>query len=257
MDRPDALARLSDHLIVCNVNEKVGTLVQEVRASAAPGAVVLIVQDASLWQAHPEWHPPHDAGELFTVEGSPSDPAVLERAGVARARAAVILADPRRGELADAHTALIALAIEAHNPRVHTLVDLVRSQNADLLTHTVVDDVVCAAAVTERLLVQSLVTPWLKNVFKNLCSTRPGSGKLFLLAPPPALCGESFRELTRRTLAGDHPWVLCGVVRKEAATLDDVLCPLELDRPLDRDDRLVVVSSAGAPTLELLVGATP
>ena len=59
MERQRSCSELTGHVVICNVNEKVRAVVEELWClpDAEPLDVVLIVQDEDLWQRHPDWHP--------------------------------------------------------------------------------------------------------------------------------------------------------------------------------------------------------
>jgi len=152
-------SRLSGHVVVCNVNDKVCAIVDQLRNDPLAGVVdvVLIVQDAKLWSSNPSWHPSESGdGAVLTVFGCPAENDVLRRASISRARAAIILADPAHGALADARSALIGISIERENPQVHTVMELLLSVNRSHLRATAVDEVVCVGELSEKLLSQSV-----------------------------------------------------------------------------------------------------
>lgn len=191
-------------------------------------SVVLVVQDPALWAKHLEWHP--DGANEFTRdhffvladEGGAAQGSNLRRAGIAKARAAVILADPQQQDLADARSALVALAIERQNPEVHTVMELIRSINRVHLGATEVNEIVCVGDMAEKLIAQSCITPGVKNVFHHLLNNTPGTNRFFILPVPTALRGATYRELARRTIQTRAPFVLCGFVRSDFLPADEV-----------------------------------
>lgn len=263
---PSGAGDLRAHVVVLNVNDKVGRVVEELAADSpsAPRDVVLMVQDRRLWDEHPAWHP--RAGlpcRVHVVYGCPAEPADLAAVGLPRARAAVLLADPRQGELADARTTLVAVAVERGSPDVHTVMELVASVNRAHLRATEVDEVVCLGELTEQLIAQCCVTPGAGRVLAHLLSTDPDTAQLFLLKLPPRLRGRTFREVARRAVERHAPLVLCGYVRDTAEPGQRphpvvVLNPTARtdpgkDTPLVGDDRLVVLAHR-RPDLEEALG---
>lgn len=251
---PD-LADLNGHVVVLNVNDKTGRLVEELSSGSpsAPRDVVLVVQDRRLWEEHPAWHPrPGLPCRVHVVHGCPAEPTDLAAVGLPRARAAVLLADPRQGDLADARSTLVAVAVERGSPDVHTVMELVASVNRAHLRATEVDEVVCLGELTEQLIAQCCVTPGAGRVLAHLLSTDPDTAQLFLLEPPPRLCGRTFRELARLAIERHAPMVLCGFVRDTAEPGQRphpvvVLNPAARtepgkDTPLVAGDRLVVLA---------------
>jgi Trk K+ transport system NAD-binding subunit len=202
--------------VLCNVSPLVGSITGELLAAGPVQvpAVVLLVQDAELWRAHPAWHPASRWSERTIVLGGCAlDERCFARAGLARARAALILADPRQGELADARSTLLAMAIERSSPDVHTVVELQWSVNRAHLEATDVDEMVCMGDLSEKLIAQSCITPGVLRVFDKLLGVG-GSTAHFALPPLPASCtGMSYRQVALR--AHEHRWpgIVCGFVQ--------------------------------------------
>ena len=270
MTRPAAdLAGLCDHVVILNVNDKVGRLVAEL-SSGSPGAphdIVLLVQDRRLWEEHPAWHPRPDLpARVHVMHGCPAEPADLAAVGLPRARAAILLADPRQGDLADARTTLAAVAVERGSPDVHTVMELVASVNRAHLRATEVDEVVCLGELTEQLIAQCCVTPGAGRVLAHLLSTDPDTAQLYLVELPRSLESRTFRELARRAVERHAPMVLCGFVRNTAEPGQRphpvaVLNPAARtepgkDTPLHAGDRLVVLAHR-RPDLGEALGAEP
>ncbi len=221
---------LSHHVVLCNASEQVRRIVGELHEATVKSrpAVALVVQDPALWENHPEWYPDltnQYTREHFFVLAEPGGPALagnLRRAGILRARAAVILADPLQEDLADARSTLVALAIERLNPEIHTVMELIRSVNRVHLRATEVNEVVCVGEMAEKLIAQSCITPGVKNLFADLLTTALGTNRFFVLPVPPALQGTTYRELARRAIQTAAPFVLCGFVRSSFLPADQV-----------------------------------
>jgi hypothetical protein len=204
---------LDGHVVVLNTNEKVRRIVDEIALGWNGGTpdIVLMIQDRQMWQAHPAWHPLTDAAvRLHVVDGCPTEPADLEAVHIDRARAAVILADPRQGRLADAHSTLVAVAIERRCPQVHTVMELIDSVNRVHLRSTEVNEVVCMGELAERLIAQSCITPGIADVFAHLLHAHPGTTQTFVVNLPEGLTGTSYRQLVRRAIEARAPFVVCG-----------------------------------------------
>jgi len=212
MERQDPLEKLTDHVVICNCNEKVKRIVEGLQVGAAePPDVVLLVQDAALWKANPGWHPgPWHSSRFFTATGCPTDEGALRRVRISEARAAVILADPVHGALADARSTLVAIAIERQNPQVHTVMELIASVNRVHLKATEVNEIVCLGEVTEKLIAQCCITPGIKNVFEHLLSSEEGGHEIYITRLPDALAGRTYRELARQAVRSGAPYVVCG-----------------------------------------------
>jgi hypothetical protein len=203
-------------VVICNCNEKVKTIVEELQNSTVqtPLDIVLIVQDPKLWQEYPIWHPKITGTARFIViYGSPTDESVLKKAQISSARAAIILADPKHGRLADAPSSLNAIAIERANPQVHTVMELLSSMNRPHIEHSEINEIICLGEISEKLIASSCITPGVTNIFENLLTTEDGTPQIFIDPIPKRARQLSFRQLSRKFILNEAPFVLIGFIR--------------------------------------------
>jgi hypothetical protein len=132
--------------------------------------------------------------------------------GISRARAAVILADPNQGKLADARSTLVAVAIERANPHVNTVMELIASHNRIHLKGAEVNEVVCLGELAEKLIAQSCITPGVKNIFEHLLSSNGNTNQIFVRQIPEKWSGKTYREVVREAIDGEVPLIVCGFV---------------------------------------------
>lgn len=216
MERENPGQALSGHVVICNINVKIPVIVRELRATRGePLDVVLIVQDRPLWEAHAKWHPQqHGRGNLTILYGCPTNRALLRRANISKARAAIILSDPLQGKEADARSTLVAVAIERENPQVHTVIELILSTHRDHLRTTKIDEVVCLGELAEKLLAQSCITTGSNELFTHLLTTASHTNQIFLPRVPLELVGASWRSIARQTIECGLPFTICGYVQR-------------------------------------------
>ncbi|MBU1167973.1 MAG: NAD-binding protein [Proteobacteria bacterium] len=222
MTQNPVIPPLSGHVVICNCNEKVRAIVEELHKDTAQKHrdVVLLIQDRNLWQSNPDWHPrPSGVAKVITLYGNPFDKECLDAACIKDANAAIILADPNQGQLADAQSTLMAVAIEKQNPQVHTIQELILSINRDHLKAMNVDEVVCLGEISEKLIAQSCITPGVKNIFEDLLTTAEGTPQIFLPLMEPAISGMSFREISRYCIQVEAPFIIIGFIISPPETL--------------------------------------
>jgi len=206
---------LENHVVICNCNEKVRAIVEELHmdVSEKPHDIVLLIQDKTLWDSNPEWHPREtDRARFITMFGSPFDREVLRSACIERANSAIILADPNHGQLADAQSTLMAVAIEKHNPQVHTIQELILTTNRDHLKAMNVDEVICLGEISEKLIAQSCISPGVKNIFESLLTTGRGTAQIFLQCLGPELNGFSYRKIAKACIEAKAPFIIIGYI---------------------------------------------
>ncbi len=249
----DPPGNITDHVVFLNVNEKLPRIFEELKnGSNRPSPdIIVVVQDWALWERRPDWHPQgHHPSNIYYREGGVATTADLRMSRVEFAKVAVVLADPLQGRHADAHSTLTAVAIEKLNPHVHTVVELISSVNRVHLQFTQVNEVVCNGELTEKLIAQSCISPYIKKVFEHLLSTRPDTMQLFTVLLPRPFWGKSYRELVRATIDREAPFIVCGFSRLTSAATGNrtiVLNPRAFVEPgkdtrLDREDLLIIAA---------------
>jgi len=216
MEWKDPPADLTRHVVICNCNEKTGRIVDELQAAQSKPAldVVLLIQGLTEWKANPSWHPrAGGSGRVYTVIGCPTCDKDLRKARIPTARAAVILADPAHGALADARSTLVAMAIERENPQVHTVMELLSSVSRVHLQASDVNEVICLGEISEKLIAQSCISPGIKSIFLHLLTTGRGTSQVFIAPLPDLARGRIYRDLARQVIENGAPFVLCGYIR--------------------------------------------
>jgi hypothetical protein len=234
---------LKDHVVICNCNDQVRRIVGELHIETLDHRpdIVLVVQDGDLWERNPSWHPdPRNeyTREHFFVLIRSSDGLLshaLRRVNIAKARAAVILADPHHGEMGDARSTLMAVAIERENPQVHTVMELISSVNRAHLRATEVNEVVCQGELSEKLIAQSCITPGVKNIFWSLLTNAPGTNNIYITALPSEAVGSTYRELARQLIKARAPMILVGYLRPKENGNGEPGCGAGSKRKSSRD----------------------
>jgi voltage-gated potassium channel len=210
----DPQSNIQGHYVICNWNESGDTIIRELHANVmGDERPILVVTD------HPEDVPatepqggPDPYRNVFVVPGEPTNDRILDRANLSAAKTVIVLADARDGEYADARSVLIALAVEAINPAIHTIVQLRNARNRIHLEHTSVDEVVCVDELAEKLVAQSAVTHGLTEFYTRLLTATEDTNEIFLVPVPAAFVGRPYRELERALIDyGEEDVILVGV----------------------------------------------
>lgn len=175
------------HTLICGWNERGRLILRELLASGKQIAVIAAERPSSL--------PTED---IFFVAGSPSDEEILLRAGVAAAEAAIILADRSSGAVngdVDAKTILVALAVEAANPELYSVIELVDPVNERHARLAKVDDIIYCdsliAEITATCAVNAGISVFMRDI---LCASDEGH-RFAAFAVPQEFEGKSMREL--------------------------------------------------------------
>ncbi|MDQ3644639.1 MAG: potassium channel family protein [Actinomycetota bacterium] len=155
-------ATLRDHTIVCGFGTKGRSAVDAlVAGGASPDRIVVIDNSPAALQAA------RSAG-MAAVTGNGEETAVLEQAGIRKARAVVVAPDR------DDTAVLITLTARELNSDV-TIVSAVReAENAHLLRQSGADSVITSSSAAGRLLGLATDTPRLVQVLEDLLSVGEG-----------------------------------------------------------------------------------
>jgi voltage-gated potassium channel len=134
------LAERDDHVLVLGY----GSLTESVLDELDVDDLVLVVPEAD----EPKL-PPATERELPVFVADPTDDAVLDRAGIDRARAVIVASDD------DATDALAVLTVRERNPEITVVAAATEGENGPKLERAGADAVVTPAAIGGRRLVES------------------------------------------------------------------------------------------------------
>lgn len=201
-------AGLRGHTVICGWNDLGRQIIHELRSGVMEEHRPIVIVTDALEQLPSPLRPSasvtneaetaadtDDFTEVLVVPGNPASNQALQRASIAAAETAIVLSDPREGEHADARSVLIALAIEAIEPSVHTIVEILKSQNRIHFQHTMVDEIVCIDEFSEKLLAQSALTHGLSEFYTRLLTATADTNEVYLVDVPERLVGKTYSEV--------------------------------------------------------------
>ncbi|WP_342591589.1 potassium channel protein [Paenibacillus shirakamiensis] len=191
----------SQHVILINWSKKVQYAIDEV-LSYTPNAHIVVVDESTR-------HPLEHIAQVHFVSGDPSDDEVLRRAGIHRAKAAIVFADVRITEasLVDGKSLLIISSIERIAPSVHTTVEIVQEKNVQNFRHNQVNDFVLSHDAISRLAVRSALQEGNSDILSQLLSRQYGDDIYQIPVQPSwTTYGDAFKDLLKQgaTLLADR-----------------------------------------------------
>lgn len=210
---------LRGHVVVCGWNPSGHTMLEELffDPHAEPMAVVIITEEEELPKELDLARMRREL--LYHVSGDYTRIEVLERAGVARAGAAILLSDdtvPSRSDQdRDARTVLAGLTIERLARGIFTCAQLNDRQNESVLRMAGVEEIVVTREYAGFILGSAGRNLGLVTVLDDLLTARHGNA-FFKTALPAALDGKSVGEL-HAILAKDHGAVLVAAEMERGA----------------------------------------
>lgn len=223
MSAPDpATGVLTKHFVIAGWNDLGDQIVRELHAGVVRDARAIVIvtdQPERVPRAEPETDddPYHN---VFVIPGDPTSDRILARANIAQAETAIVLSDPREGKYADTKSVLIALAIEAIEPRVHTIVELLQSRSRIHFRYTHVDEVVCVDELTEKLLAQSAITHGLSEFYMRLLTATEDTNEVYVVPVPAPFVGKTYRQLEKALIDYEAEDVILVGIQSEAPSTE-------------------------------------
>lgn len=179
--------RYEGHTIICGWNERGRLILRELTATGKQVALIAAARPATL-----------PAGDVFFIAGSPSDEEALQRAGIHEAGAVIILAERSVGTAEsdiDAKTILVALAVEAANPGLYSIIELVNPDNERYARLAKVDDIIYSdsliAEITATCAVYAGISVFIRDI---LCASDEGH-RLAAFDVPESFAGKTTNEV--------------------------------------------------------------
>ncbi|NLI77150.1 MAG: hypothetical protein GX442_12005 [Candidatus Riflebacteria bacterium] len=184
---------LSGHIIICGYSSKAATLVSEFQLERkfADADILIVSEHADIEDLQARGV---KIDRVSILKEDFTHLETLRRAGVDRARAAVILSEGsghRTTQDIDARTILAALSVEKLHPGIHTSAELYHPEFADHLKTGGVEDVVIQGEFSGKLLARIAANEGMLAFFKDILSRSEGNSLMFL-ETPAALVGQEF-----------------------------------------------------------------
>ena len=181
---------MQGHIVICGWSETARGVIEQLHSEHGDPRRQIVLIDP-----HVD-HCPLDDPYVYFIKGDPTLDETLERAELKQAETAIVLADWNIADLSlrDAKSTLTTLAIESHHNDVYTVVELMRSENRHHLQRADVDEPICVADLSQRLLVHAALNHGLSKFFSDVLQFGEGS-EIYKVPLPTDLARHTFREL--------------------------------------------------------------
>lgn len=195
----DTNVKVSDHYVVCGWNQRTSHVLRRLTTELSPSRtpVVLLCER--------EENPSNDEYAFF-IRGSSVSERDLKRAGIERARAALLMADETAsgtGGDIDAKTVLAALTIKSLNPGIDMTAEAMETQNVHHLELAGVAEVLDSNSLVGEMLARSTMHFGLIGLMSQLATTDAGAGihrievTAEMAGMPPAQLEDHLRDTLR------------------------------------------------------------
>ena len=212
------------HIVICGWNYNAERIIEGlVHSKSHKNVDVVLINDLAEEVVSEVMYKYQDLSIRY-VRGDFIQESVLDRANIAHAEAAIILADTHGDlrEKADGRTILATLAIKSMAPDVKVCAELLDGENEQHLLRAEVDDVVVSGEYSGFLLVAAATLPGIPQVVRELLTYEEGN--VFRRAKVPSgYVGKTFGELSEY-FRKEHQAILVGLTSEDRAmSLEDIL----------------------------------
>ena len=170
------------HVLICGWNSRGSYLIRELEASGRQ--IALIAKE----------RPDNLEGDVFFVQGNPSEREALIKGGIQKARAAIILGDPDFGD-DDSHTILTGLALEAIAPDVYTVMELHDPQNERYARYAHVDDILYSDSLIADITAMCTHNEGISAFIRDILSTADDGYSFSAFDAPKEFAGKTIRDM--------------------------------------------------------------
>lgn len=213
--------KLKGHLLICGWNPYAERVLDAVFAVGGAREVVLVNELAEEQAA--EILARQQGRIVRFVRGDPASEAVLRRANINDARAAIVVADASRGMAAasDDRTTLVTLTLKSVRPELRVTVEALDDRSEPHLRRAGADDIVISGEFNGFLLSSAAIAPGISQVVRPLLSL--SGTELRRVTVPTDLVGKTYGELVSAMRAHDGFQAIAIVHEARGLTLDQLL----------------------------------
>lgn len=240
--------KLRDHIVICNWNELVIPLIEQLHAEVVDfkRPIVIISQDDNAGNFPDKYSGLYE--DVFVIKGDPTKEDVLNRASTVNAYSVIVLADRKLGELGDAKSILICLAIRSIESKaeedihIHICVEGADLRHVEHLEKAKADEIICSEDFSMGLLAQSTLSHNLSTIYKNLVTNSEDTNEFYQIEIPDKFLKYTFTELGKyiyENRDADNPFLLVGINKAGKPILNPK--PGEVIN-IEAEDRAIVIA---------------
>jgi voltage-gated potassium channel len=214
-----------NHIVICGWNEHTEDVLKGLTMYGSMGDTPIVLINELPVDDIESLRLKYHKYSLKFLRGDYIHEEILQRAGIARAKFALIMADISGGRSkgkVDERTILATLTIKSISPQVKTIAEILDHENRPHLKRAGVDEIIIRGEHIGSLLASAINSPGLPRVFSSIISLGD-TNKLWRVNIPRSFIGKSFQELSVYFRKKQHA-ILIGLVReKQAMKLEDLL----------------------------------
>lgn len=195
-------AEYTGHIVICGWSNKAKEIINQILNEDLERKQIVLVADI-------ERDPFLDNDLIHFVRGDITREEVLKRAGVQRAKSAIVL----NADENDATTVLTVLTIETLNPDIYTIAEISSSENKIHLRNANVDEIIVNNQINSQLMVRSALYQGTSQVISELLSNESGN-EIYIFTADNKDIGNNFLDVFTKYKREDDI-ILLGIKRED------------------------------------------
>ncbi len=226
---------LKDHLIICAWDNRVAKMLHFIREKETKCGIkrpAVILTDKTSTIAWKEIQ----GEDIYRVIGDLTDEETLRNADLANSYNIIILSNLKEGDLADAKSILIVLAMKSFSRYAHVCVEAAHPDNIASLKLARADHIISIPNIREKLIAQAAVTHYVSHVYRELFDIKQEQN-IFSLPVAGEFVGKSFAEVAVKLY--DRGMILIALWDHDSGRVH--INPPR-DRQFVKDDNIVVIA---------------
>ena len=199
-EKPDTF-QFDKPIIICGMNRKLNSIIKNLRKChySQKREIIIIDKDADQIKKNDEKY----FDDIWYLKGDPASRDVLKKAiGKQDCRVIILAKDSKSIEYIDSNAINAALAIEAFDESVHTVIEIANNKNIEHFKCTKINDWICVSEYSLKLISQSALQPGMAKVYSRLLgheSKDEKSTKIYFSSTPLVnyFTGKSYNDINR------------------------------------------------------------
>ncbi len=222
----------SDHLILCEWNQRAHNIMHELRSDVRMKTIPIVLL------ADIETKPVED-DNLYFIRGGVNEEN-LHRANLENARSVIILGDDHLNEYArDAKVVLSTLTVETINRQAYTIVELADAANGRHCQRAHADEIIVGSEFSTKLISRAALDHGISLVISEILSSQFGND-LHKLAVPESMAGKQFIDIFT-DMKREHNCVTLAIQKKGKS---GVISNPPGEQKVESGDYLIVISES-------------
>ena len=250
---------VSDHIVICNWNERGERVVRELHHAEGKPEVDIVIVDSEILNERDIKRLP-GSHRIYCVQKDPMQYGTLKIARVDMADTVIVLADYQRPD-PDAKSAMIILALlgECKKRHPHIISEVVNSDNGQYLRDAGANETVCTTDIGVGILAHSVVNSQLSAVYEDLFTYTLEGNEIYIVPEesyPDSFVGKTFAEcqqILNLDRNPQNPAILLGIRRRDEVLMNPRRHTWETDDGgclIEKGDGLIVLAYF-APNLKV------